>query len=104
MNSNRNLLRGPIPDRTPSSKIDQKAYSYLDKTILVKFWQMSHSCWQRSLDKELTEGMNVSEGGKINVCRKNSLGNTSNRWFHDVYFTLLLCSIYNDIFRKDGLL
>jgi len=53
----------------------------------------------------LGEEDNVSfEGGKLNVCRENNLGNTSDGWFHDVYFTVLLFAICDDPLRKDHLL
>ena len=45
-----------------------------------------------------------SEGGTLNVCRKNNVGNSSDRRFHDVHITILLFPICFYSFRKDHLL
>ena len=46
----------------------------------------------------------VFEGGQLNVRRENNLGNHSNGWLYDVYFTLLLFFVSDHLFRKDHLL
>ncbi len=44
------------------------------------------------------------KGGNLNVCRKNNLGDTSDRWFHHVYFIILFYFIDRYPFGKDHLL
>jgi len=57
----------------------------------------------KKIRRYLDRGIYV-EGGTLNVCRKNNLGNRSDRWVHDVYPALLLFFICHHLFRKDHLL
>jgi hypothetical protein len=53
--------------------------------------------------KEITKAVSL-EGGRLNVRRKNNVGNTSDRRFHDVYFNILFRLIHRNLFRKNHLL
>jgi len=44
------------------------------------------------------------QGGRLNVCWEDNVGNRSNWWLHDVYLTILLFLIHRDPIRKDHLL
>lgn len=58
---------------------------------------------KKSFLQNLLKERSILEGG-LNVRGKNNLGNISDRWFHDVYFVVLLFSIHRHPFGESDLL
>ena len=72
--------------------------------MLAKFLWMSDILFKKSSVPYGLKGNVFSEGRSLDVCREDNLGDTSDRWVHNVYPVILFLLIGYDFFRKDHLL